>query len=133
MFAMLAAELDTAAVREIFLDPLFKLEDSHCFDFLAPFVQRFVCNSVMDAPDMAPNAVEIMQLCLDRVLQDSVFNRNSYRAGQLHGWELPLLCQSLLFVLVEHAPLASRFANGDWREIAGFLQKTMPRCKPVRI
>jgi hypothetical protein len=45
-------------------------------------------------------------------------NPNSYRAGQIHGHDLPKLIPALLFVAVEkNAPGAARFANGDWSQV----------------
>jgi hypothetical protein len=41
----------------------------------------------------------------------------SYRAGQLPGFDEPRLVEALMFIAVEHAPLAARFVNGDWSEI----------------
>ena len=46
-----------------------------------------------------------------------MFNPNSYRAGEVHGCDIPTLITALLFVAVERAPGAARFANGDWSQI----------------
>jgi hypothetical protein len=35
----------------------------------------------------------------------------------VHGYDLPKLLQALLFVTIEKAPGAARFANGDWSQI----------------
>jgi hypothetical protein len=117
MFAMLAAELDTPWIRKTYLDPVFALEDDLCFDLLASFVDRYVCISILDAPAIPENGIEILRICLERVLQDPVFEPHGYRAGELHGWKLPSLARSLLFISVDEAKLASRFANGDWRDV----------------
>jgi hypothetical protein len=117
MFAMMAGEFDTQTVNQIFFVPVFALENDNCFRLLSRFVSIYVCNSILDAPTIPENGVEILQLCVERILKDPVFNPANYRAGELHGWALPSLTRSLLFVAVEDASLASRFANGDWREI----------------
>lgn len=36
----------------------------------------------------------------------------------MHGYDIPKLIQALLFVSVEEAPGAARFANGDWSQIS---------------
>ena len=47
-----------------------------------------------------------------------MFDPNSYRAGEVHGDDLPKLIRALLFVAIEgEAPGAARFANGDWSQI----------------
>jgi hypothetical protein len=43
--------------------------------------------------------------------------RGGYRAGELHGTDALQLARWLMFVGVENALLACRFANGDWSEI----------------
>ena len=121
MFAMMAGEFDTQTINQIFFVPVFALENEHCFALLSPFVNIYVCNNILDAPTIPENGVEILRLCLERILKDPVFDVANYRAGELHGWYLPSLTRSLLFVAVEQAALASRFANGDWREIGVIL------------
>lgn len=117
MFAMLAGQLDTATFMPLFLEPVFALEDEHSFALLAPFVDRYIRASILDAPEIPGNAIDLLERCLSRVLQSSTFDPTNYYAGELNGWDLPSLTRSLLFVSVERADLASRFANGDWRDI----------------
>ena len=121
MFGVMASVFDTQTVIKIFFDPVFALEDDGCFTLLSPFVNIYICVSILDSPTIPDNYIEILQLCLERILIDPAFNLASYRAGELHGWELPSLTRSLLFVAVEHADLASRFANGEWSEIGVIL------------
>ena len=121
MFGVMASVFDTQTVIKIFFDPVFALEDDDCFTLLSPFVNIYICVSILDSPTIPDNYIEILQLCLERILIDPAFNLASYRAGELHGWELPSLTRSLLFVAVEHADLASRFANGEWSEIGVIL------------
>lgn len=117
MFAMLAAQLDTATFASLFLESVFQLEDENCFALLAPFVDRYVRASIMDAPEIPKNGIELLEHCLVRVLKGSTFDPTTYYAGELNGWDLSSLTRSLLFVSVERADRASRFANGDWGEI----------------
>ena len=61
---------------------------------------------------------DLLNDCVDRVVRDRVFDPNSYRAGEVHGDDLPKLIRALLFVAIEgEAPGAARFANGEWSQI----------------
>ena len=61
--------------------------------------------------------IEVLQACLERMLKDNSFRRSSYRDGRISGFDLPQLIRAFLFDDVSKANLASRFANGDLREI----------------
>ncbi len=113
LFAGLATDLDTTEIRRIFLDPLFALEDELCFDLLAPFVSRYVRDNVAHAAQIETSTVEILGLCLEQILQDPIFDATGYRAGELHGWDLPSLVRSLFFDSVEDVSLAAQFAKRD--------------------
>jgi hypothetical protein len=65
----------------------------------------------------AAGAVEVLRLCLERLLKSPSFKRGSYRGGEFYGFGEPRLLESLMFVSIEHAPLAARFVNGNWSEI----------------
>jgi hypothetical protein len=60
----------------------------------------------------------LLDHCLERLLSDRSFIPDSYRAGEVHGFELPRLITSLFFVSVEGASGAMRFANGDWTDLS---------------
>ena len=64
------------------------------------------------------NTFDLLNDCVERVVRDRIFDPNSYRAGEVHGDDLPQLISALLFVAVEEeAPGAARFANGEWSQI----------------
>ena len=107
--------------RPRFLDPLLKLEDDKCWDLLAPFARSYMCAYVYDAPVVPADAVATLDLCLGRLLQSSTFNRDEYRSGEFSGFNQPELVRTLMFVSVESAPMAARYVNGDWSEIARIL------------
>jgi len=107
--------------RTQFLDPICSLDDEHCFEFLSGFVDTFICSHVLDAPSVHEHAIEFFDLALERFLQAPAFNPESYRSGELSGFHKPRLARALLFVSVDHAALAARFANGDWSEIEQLL------------
>jgi hypothetical protein len=84
-----------------------------------PRSQRFsvlVSRNVLEAPQVLagfrPKWPDLKQ-------KDRVFDVTSYRAGELHGYSLPYMVRALLFVSVDNARGATRFANGDWTDIGG--------------
>ncbi|WP_186183827.1 ATP-binding protein [Burkholderia gladioli] len=93
------------------------VEDDTSFDLLAPLVMTFVCQHVLDSPEVAPVTPIILERSLDRLLAAPTFRRTAYRAGEMHGFSMPQLAQWLMFVGVEKAALAHRFSNGDWSDI----------------
>ncbi len=113
----LASLLPTETVRTSLLDPIFSLEDDQCWDLLSPIVGHFVGPEIYDGPQISPHATQILGACLDRVLKAPAFVPGRYRSGELTGFKLPDLAQSFMFVSVERADAAARFANGDWSEI----------------
>ncbi|XCN72144.1 MAG: ATP-binding protein [Candidatus Electrothrix aestuarii] len=103
--------------QDHFLEPILGLEGDNCWAFLTPFTRSYICNYVYDAPTIPSDAVALLALCLERLLQDSTFKHNTYRSGELFGAYLPELVRTLMFVSVERANLAARYVNGDWSEI----------------
>ena len=104
-----------------FLDPILDLEGDNCWALLSPLTSTYVCAYVYDAPVFPVDTVEILDLCLGRLLQDSAFNRDAYRSGEFSGFYQPKLLRTLMFVSVERADLAARYVNGDWSEISRIL------------
>jgi hypothetical protein len=100
-----------------YLQPMLALEDENCWALLHPFCSSFVCAYIYDAQIVPREAIELLALCLERLLQDRAFNREAYRRGQLNGFDQPRLVQTLMFVSVECANMATRYVNGDWGEI----------------
>lgn len=104
-----------------FLDPILGLEGENCWALLARFVDSYVCAFVYDAPAIPSEAFVTLELCLERFLQDPVFERNRYRSGEFTGFHQPDLVRTLMFVSVERADLAARYVNGNWSEIRHIL------------
>jgi len=101
-----------------FLIPILKLKTDACWELLYPFIENYICHYIYDTQNIPDNALDILDLCLDRFLKASCFDKKSYRAGKISGFDLPKIADSLMFVsLDQDAPLASRFANGNWTEI----------------
>ncbi len=106
--------LDDAFMRHV-LAP-FLVDGDAALAVLARFTDHMVCRHVFDAAIVPVGTVGLLDACLDRFLRDRTFERG-WRAGELHGLDLPDLADALLFVNVEHAPNAARFVNGNWSEI----------------
>ncbi|MCB1469116.1 MAG: hypothetical protein KDK08_18690 [Rhizobiaceae bacterium] len=100
-----------------FLSRVYQLDDEECLSFLSGFVDIFICLAVLDADEVSPDAIAILDSALTRVLQDRTFERRSYREGEVYGYDLPRLIPSFMFVHVPKADMAARFANGEWSEI----------------
>ncbi|BDU16678.1 ATP-binding protein [Lysobacter auxotrophicus] len=100
-----------------FLEPVLQLEGENCWAMLGPFASAYICRYIYDAQAVPADAVAVVDLCLTRLLADRTFKRDSYRAGELSGLDLPKLVETLMFVSIERAELASRYVNGDWSEI----------------
>jgi hypothetical protein len=117
LLARAAPFFETEFVRKEFLAP-FLTEDEEGLAVLAGFADMTVTRQVLDAPTVPANTLDLLNNCVERVVRDRVFNPNGYRAGEVHGYDLPKLIKALLFVAVEtEAPGAARFANGDWSQI----------------
>jgi hypothetical protein len=106
-----------AEVKTRFLEPIFVLEGDTCWALLSPFASSFICRYIYDAKTVSHGAIEVVGLCLERLLKSPSFERNSYYAGEFHGFDQPRLVQILMFVSIEHAGGAARYVNGDWSEI----------------
>jgi hypothetical protein len=100
-----------------FLNPILDMRDENCWALLTTFASSYICNYVYDAPIVPTDAVVLLNLCLERLLQDSAFKRDGYRSGEFFGSDQPKLVRTLMFVSVERADLAARYVNGDWSEI----------------
>jgi hypothetical protein len=116
-----AGLLPLSDFRARFLNPILALEGDNCWALLSPFANAYVCAYVYDAPFVPDDAVATIDSCLGRFLQDSSFKRNAYRSGEFAGFDQPDLVRILMFVSVEYAPMAARYANGDWSEISRIL------------
>jgi len=110
--------LPTEEIKAQFLLPILKLKTDACWELLYTFIENYICHYIYDAQNIPDNALDILDLCLDRFLKASCFDKKSYRAGEISGSNLPEISKSLMFVsLDQKVPLASRFVNGDWSEI----------------
>ena len=114
--ARAAPYFETEVVRNDFLAP-FLTDSKNALSVLAPFADKTVCRHIFDAPTIPSNTFDLLEDCADRIVRDSVFDPQGYRAGEVHGDDMPVLIQALLFVTVEKADGAIRFVNGDWSQV----------------
>jgi hypothetical protein len=125
----LCMEVDEA--RDRFLEPAFALDDDLAVSLIKPFTNILVC-SVMDAPVLRIQTIRLIQTCLDRVLRLEDWNRARIGEGKVYGFDLTELVRILLFVQIEqHAGGATRFANGDWRDVHRILPIVDPFVRAV--
>lgn len=117
----IAGYLPLAEFRSRFLEPMFKPEGDTCWALLTPFASSYICRYIYDASKMPDCAIDVVGLCLERLLQSPAFKRTSYYAGEFHGFDEPRLAEILMFVSVERAGGAARYVNGDWSEIGVIL------------
>ena len=117
----LAGLVSLSEFQARYLDPILGLEGDTCWALLSPFASTYICAYVYDAQDVPNDAITTLDLCLGRLLQDSAFQRDSYRSGEFSRFDQPRLVQTLMFVSVEHAELAARYVNGDWSDIGRIL------------
>lgn len=121
MFARVVPFFDLQWIREHFLKP-FSQDDEEALRVLAEFADSTVRRHVLDAKDIPANALPVLHDCVQRVIDDRTFSPNGYRAGEVHGYDMPSLIKALLFVNIEaECPGAARFVNGDWSDIAVIL------------
>ena len=118
MFARVLPFFDLQWVREHFIQP-FSQDDEEALCVLAQFANGIVTRHVFDARDIPANVLPTLEDCIQRVIDDNIFNPNVYRAGEVHGFDMPNLIKALLFVNVEgDCPGSARFVNRDWSDIA---------------
>lgn len=126
LLGVLSGHIDEPTLDDRFLKPVCALRDEPCFALLASLTDRFICAHILDSTEISSNARLILDRSTDRLLQIRELQPDSYRAGELYGFDIPLLARALLCVSVERAMGAARYVNGDWREI-GFILPTVDR------
>ena len=118
LLSRIVSYVDIEEMKINYLGPFLEPDDENGLDVTSHFAESVVCRHVLDAPLITANIIPVLQFCIDQVLADPIFRRNSYGAGSVHGFELPRMIKSLLFVpLDQPAPEATRFANGNWSDL----------------
>ncbi len=117
MVASLAPHLPADELLPRLLQPILGQPDKIAMRLLAPFTVSLVCGEVLDAAEVRDDTLRLLQAVLDRTLENDDLRRSRYNDGRMGGFDLPRLVDSLLFVVVEHASGATRFANGNWDDL----------------
>jgi hypothetical protein len=118
MMARTVPFLELIWIRENLVTP-FLANDEEALRVLAAFANNVVNRHVFDAPQVPENALPLLDDCVTRVIQDRTFRPKSHRAGEVHGYDMPDLVRTLLFMNVDkNCPGSARFANGDWSQIS---------------
>jgi hypothetical protein len=117
MVASVAPHLPADEVLKRLLQPILAQPDEIAMRLLAPFTVSLVCSEVLDAPELRDDTLQLLRAVLERTLENDDLRRSSYHDARIGGFDLPKLIESLLFVVVEHAGGAARFANGVWDEL----------------
>ena len=116
-FGRVAGLLPVSGFQTRFLNPILKLDGEICWALLSPFTLAYACTYVYDAPVVPDDAITILNLCLDRLLQSPNLQSGVNQSGGFSDINQQQLANTLMFVSVEYAELAARYANGDWSEI----------------
>ena len=117
LLAGVAVQLSEAEFRGRLLAAILDQPDEIAMRMLAPFTGALAALGILDAPHMDSRVLGLLAAALDRVLEHRDFRRSRYNDGRLSGFDLPELIKTLLFVAVEGAIGAIRFANGRWSDL----------------
>jgi len=117
MVASVAPHLPADEIGQRLLRPILAQPDEIAMRLLAPFAVSLVCSEVFDAREIRLDTLDLLQAVLERTLENDDLCRSPYNDGRIGGFHLPELVKSLLFVVVEHASGAARFANGRWDDL----------------
>src|SRR5581483_6206818 len=114
--ARLSAALPGQEALDRYMKPMLQLRDDECFELLQTFADQYVCRTIHDAPTVDPGAVAALMAMAARISSA----RWTYDRGKVDGSltrEKHELAKAMLFVNVEQANGAARFANGNWKDI----------------
>jgi hypothetical protein len=117
LLAGVAEWLPEAEFRDRLLAAILDQPDEIAMRMLAPFTGALATSGVLDAPQMDPRVLGLLDTVLDRVVDHRDFRRARHNDGRLSGFDMPELIKTLLFVAVEGANGAIRFANGRWSDL----------------
>ncbi|WP_460834126.1 hypothetical protein [Lysobacter humi (ex Lee et al. 2017)] len=115
--ARVVPSLDYEAAYSNVVAPMCAFDDATALRLLRWFTRAFVCRSVMDATAIAPATVQLLQNVVARVVVASDL-RHTRGRDRLYGLDAPYLIDALLFLEPADASGSTRFANGDWQDVA---------------
>lgn len=118
LLAAIATHMPEREMRERFLTPILEQPDELAMRYCRTFVFALVCSEILDAPTIENRTLAALEAVMDRTLQHRTLRRTPHNDGSSIGFDLPEVIQSFLFVIVERASGATRFANGQWDDLA---------------
>jgi hypothetical protein len=131
LLAQVALHLEPDETQRRILDPVFALDDETAASLIRPFVDRITTAGIFDAREISPRSIALLKSCLRRVLQDRVWRLARHNEGQLYGFDAPEFVRLFLFVSIEFAGGAARFANDDWREVEAIMPIVDPFVREI--
>lgn len=121
--ASAASHLPATEVQGRLLAPIVAQCDETAMRCLGPFSEVLFLD-VLTAATINDSSIQLLQSVLERTLDQRDLRRSPYNDdGRIGGFDLPDLIKCLMFVRVERADDAARFANGRWEDL--------PRIMPL--
>ena len=122
--ANVAAHLPATEVQARLLAPIVAQCDETAMRCLGPFAEVLFLD-VLTVSTVEDNSIELLQAVLERTLDHRDLRRSPSNDddGRIGGFDLPDLIKCLMFVRIERADDAARFANGRWEDL--------PRIMPL--
>jgi hypothetical protein len=131
LLARVALHTEPEEVQAKILDRIFALNDDTSAAFVEPFADWLCAAGIYDAPVISDRVLIALQACVGRVLQHRTWKQARWRDGDIYGQDVPELVRCFLFITIEYAGGAARFANRDWREIGRVLLVVDPFVRAV--
>lgn len=117
LLGQVALYLGPDEAKRTILEPIFALDDETAASVINPFANSLTAMGICDPPTVVPQALFLLEECMRRILKDGSLDRSRGEEGYFYGYDLPELVRIFLFVNVEYAGGAMRFANGNWEDI----------------
>ena len=118
LFSRICPYVDVDSMKSDYLSPFLQPDDENGLSVTSEFAECVVCRHVLDAHLINSHAIVLLHYCLDQLLDDPIFCRNRYRAGQMSGFDLSKMVRAILLLPFDQpAPGAARFANGEWADL----------------
>ena len=106
--------------QSLILEPICQLPDRTCWSIFDQLVSQYICINVLDAKEIEEDTIDVLSFCLERFLRANEFKRKDPDEGFRFVGDSTSL-RTFFFVSIADAPLSTRFANGDWKQITPFL------------
>lgn len=116
--ANVAEHLPATEVQERLLAPIVAQSDETAMRCLGPFAEVLFLD-VLTTGTVDDRSIQLLQSVLERTLDQRDLRRSPYNDddGRIGGFDLPDLIKCLMFVRIERADDAARFANGRWEDL----------------